>query len=172
MDAQPGSGRGDIVAGLCVTVLGLGYTGVALGTPADPSTASVIGPGVVPTMLGALMAVGGIALAVAGAIAVRRHQASLPEDGARRGSASDEAGSGQRFWVLFALLAAYVVAFIPLGYLLSTAAFLMAMTSYVTPRRLLGNAVFSLVFPVAVYVLFGYALRVSLPSGVLVGVMG
>jgi putative tricarboxylic transport membrane protein len=66
--------------------------------------------------------------------------------------------------VTFAIFGAYIVAFIPLGYLLSTFLFLVAMTTYVERRKIARNCIFGAVFSPAVYVLFNYGLQVQLPA--------
>jgi putative tricarboxylic transport membrane protein len=71
--------------------------------------------------------------------------------------------------VTFGLFAAYIVAFIPLGYLLSTFLFLVAMTTYVERDKLLRNCIYGAVFSPAVFVLFNYGLKVQLPSPGLLG---
>jgi putative tricarboxylic transport membrane protein len=174
---------GDTAAGLVVTAFGLGYTGVALGIPADTSETSVVGPAVFPLLFGSLLAVGGLALVAGGLRKARRTTARPTTEVAAAPAEASPPASGlpqetppasrapRSFWVLIALLAGYAVAFIPVGYLLSTAAFLMALMSYLNPRRLLVNLAFSVLFPVAVYLLFGFGLHITLPAGVLSGVL-
>ncbi|MFD4420582.1 tripartite tricarboxylate transporter TctB family protein [Agromyces sp. NPDC058484] len=151
----------DVVAGAVVGVLGVAYTIVALQTQPDPSSASVIGPAVFPTLLGILLVAGGAALALTG-LRFRPATADETEPPTR---------DGRRLWITLAMLAAYVVAFIPVGYLLSTAAFLMGVTSYFSPRSWKSNIVYAVVFPVIVLVVFEYLLRVPLPEGLLAGVL-
>jgi putative tricarboxylic transport membrane protein len=73
----------------------------------------------------------------------------------------------RRIVVILALLAAYIFAFIPLGYPLSTFLFLAAITTYLDRSRLIRNLVYAALFSAVVYVVFNYGLRVSLPLGVL-----
>jgi hypothetical protein len=75
--------------------------------------------------------------------------------------------SPRRIVVILALLAAYIFAFIPLGYPLSTFLFLAAITTYLDRSRLIRNLVYAALFSAVVYVVFNYGLRVSLPLGVL-----
>ncbi|WP_309133050.1 tripartite tricarboxylate transporter TctB family protein [Brevibacterium sp.] len=67
----------------------------------------------------------------------------------------------------FALFFVYLAILIPVGFLLSTAAFLMGLTSIYAPDRWIRNLVFSVVFAVVVYVAFVYGLAVYLPAGIL-----
>ena len=71
--------------------------------------------------------------------------------------------------ISFAIFAAYIIAFIPLGYLLATFLFLVAMTTYVDRKKLLRNCIFAAVFSPAVYALFTYGLQVQLPAPGLLG---
>ena len=66
--------------------------------------------------------------------------------------------------VTFVIFGVYIVAFIPLGFLLSTFLFLVAMTTYVERRKIVRNCIFGAVFSPAVYVLFNYGLQVQLPA--------
>lgn len=74
---------------------------------------------------------------------------------------------GGRAMVTVALFTAYLAVLIPVGYILSTFAFLMAMTTYVEPRKVVRNLVYAVVFSVVVYYLFGSVLQVQLPRGIL-----
>jgi putative tricarboxylic transport membrane protein len=165
----------DARAALVATVLGLVYLSSAFTIEPDPSTTSVIGPQVAPIVIGVATVVCALALLVQ---AVRRspaadeQQRTQPETqaGDETAPASGLAGLSQRNVVVsFAIFAVYIVAFIPLGYLLSTFLFLVAMTTYVERKKLLRNCIFAAVFSPAVYVLFNYGLQVQLPPPGLLG---
>ena len=66
--------------------------------------------------------------------------------------------------VTFVIFGAYIVALIPLGFLLSTFLFLVAMTTYVERQKIVRNCIFGAVFSPAVYALFNYGLQVQLPA--------
>ena len=171
----PSSSRipGDAIGGVAVTAFGIAYTAVAFATPDDTSETSVIGPAAFPVLFGILLTVFGLALAV-GSLVKARRTAGAPATGTAPFPSADQRTAPERhrsFWVLIALLAGYVVIFLPLGYLLATAAFLMALMTYLNPRRVTVNLIFSVAFPVAVYLLFGFGLHITLPAGVLSGVL-
>lgn len=163
----------DVWAGAVVTAAGIGYTGASLAIPAAPSASTVLGPSAVPLAIGIALVAAGAGLAVHGV----RQQSSVPgAHGAGAGAQTPESGDSQppagpppvdrrRFWTVTALLAAYVIAFIPLGYLLATAVFLLALTSYLQPRRPRRNVGYAIVFPLVVYAVFSYGLQVDLPVG-------
>lgn len=67
----------------------------------------------------------------------------------------------------FALFFVYLAILIPVGFLLSTAAFLMGLTSIYAPEKWIRNLIFSLLFAVVVYTAFVYGLAVYLPVGIL-----
>ncbi|RAF73783.1 tripartite tricarboxylate transporter TctB family protein, partial [Burkholderia multivorans] len=75
--------------------------------------------------------------------------------------------AGRKVVVQFALFFAYLAIVIPVGFVLSTAAFLMAVTSLYAPKKWIRNLVFSVLFSVAVYVAFVFGLAVYLPVGIL-----
>jgi putative tricarboxylic transport membrane protein len=61
----------------------------------------------------------------------------------------------------------YFLAFEPLGYVVSTAAYLMVLASYFHKGKHLANLSTALIFSVGTYLLFTKVLQVSLPSGIL-----
>lgn len=67
----------------------------------------------------------------------------------------------------FALFFVYLAILIPVGFLLSTAAFLMGLTSIYAPEKWIRNLIFSVLFAVVVYAAFVYGLAVYLPVGIL-----
>ena len=67
----------------------------------------------------------------------------------------------------FALFFVYLAILIPVGFLLSTAAFLMGLTSIYAPEKWIRNLIFSVVFAGVVYAAFVYGLAVYLPVGIL-----
>ena len=67
----------------------------------------------------------------------------------------------------FALFFVYLAILIPVGFLLSTAAFLMGLTSIYAPEKWIRNLIFSIVFAGVVYAAFVYGLAVYLPVGIL-----
>jgi putative tricarboxylic transport membrane protein len=173
----------DTVAGSVIAILGIGWTVMATNIPPDPSQSSVIGPAVFPVLLGVLLTVGALALVATSMLKARAGRAPVgvaapaappPAPAAAVPGTPEVASRSARrrsFWVLMALLAGYVYLFLPLGYLLSTATFLMALMTYLNPRRVTVNLLFAVFLPVAVYLLFGFALRITLPAGVLSGVL-
>lgn len=67
----------------------------------------------------------------------------------------------------FAIFFGYLVIFIPVGFLLSTAVFLFAMTCLYNRRKWVRNLIFSVVFSAVIYFVFRDGLGVFLPPGIL-----
>jgi len=157
----------DARAGVIAAALGAVYLAAAFTIEPDPSSTSVVGPQVAPIVIGAATVLCAVTLVVQ---ALRAGEGDdRPEsdaEGDSSGSASPGlAGLSQRqVLVTFTIFGAYIVAFIPLGFLLSTFLFLVVMTTYVERHKLLRNCIFGAVFSPAVYVLFNYGLQVQLPS--------
>jgi putative tricarboxylic transport membrane protein len=165
----------DARAGLVAAVLGLVYLGSALTIEPDPSTTSVVGPQVAPIVIGVATVVCAVALVVQ---ALRRPDCddrgtrTEPDDQTADDTPSTSGLAGldrRQLLVSFGIFAAYVVAFIPLGYMLSTFLFLVTMTTYVDRTKLMRNCIFAAVFSPGVYVLFDYGLQVQLPPPGLLG---
>ena len=78
-----------------------------------------------------------------------------------------QAAPSKKVVLQFALFFVYLAILIPVGFLLSTAAFLMAMTSIYARHRWVRNLIFSVLFAIVIYVAFVYGLAVYLPVGIL-----
>ena len=156
----------DARAGIVAAVLGAVYLGAAFTIEPDPSTTSVVGPQVAPMVIGAATVLCALVLVVQ---AVRRGDRDGPEDESSVAEPPKPRPglrglSERQVLVTFVIFGAYIVAFIPLGFLLSTFLFLVVMTTYVERHKIVRNCIFGAVFSPAVYVLFNYGLQVELPS--------
>jgi putative tricarboxylic transport membrane protein len=72
-------------------------------------------------------------------------------------------------WVIPATVAAtalYFFLFEPLGFVISSSAYLLAMTMYFNPGKLVANALVSLLVPVTCYLIFNQVLGVDLARGI------
>lgn len=119
-----------------------------------------LGPKAFPNMLGAGLLIGA-AMLLAEIIRGRRNAAA--SDGK---SSKLEAHHGVVAAVA-AGTAAYIVAFEPLGYVISTAAYLLVLTHFFNKGRHLMNALTGVLFALFSYLLFTKALGVNLPAGIL-----
>lgn len=166
------SWRRDVTAGAVSALLGVVFIVEAMRITPDPSAFKVLGPRVIPLVVGIAAVAISLAFIAQG---LREGRKSDPDATSPQldslGDSTGEDGGGwatrKRILVTFALFAVYVVVFIPLGYVLSTFAFLFALTTYVDREKWRRNAIFAAVFSVAVYFLFVNGLRVQLPLGVL-----
>lgn len=175
------SWRPDATVGVVSGLLGVGFMVSAMQITQDPSAFDVIGPRVAPLVVGLATVLCSVALIVQAVRSSRHPETSptSPDDDHPVGSDISEIDaqlteavpqpelSWRRILVTFTLFTAYILVFIPLGYLLSTFAFLIALTSYSEPRKWLRNVLFAAGFSVIVYLLFTRGLRVQLPPGLL-----
>jgi putative tricarboxylic transport membrane protein len=72
-------------------------------------------------------------------------------------------------WVIAATVAAtalYFFLFEPLGFVISSSAYLLAMTMYFNPGKIVANALVSLLVPVTCYLIFSQLLGVDLARGI------
>lgn len=135
----------------------------------------------IPQMLGVLMCVLA-ALQIVLTVRQNKREAMLrgaPEDTKSRGVRGKPSAAQQESWVAKApvygsigLLVAYVVIYNKLGFILSTTIYLLAATTLLTPaEKRRGKAWFivslSIVFTLAVYIVFTKYLTLFLPQGIL-----
>lgn len=158
------------IVGVALIVLGLFLAGQALYKGRKAAEAG--------DRNAAVVAGRGAGVEAAGTVTGDRNGAT-----ASAGDASDESSSGgsssgvvldapedppsKKVVLQFALFFVYLAILIPVGFLLSTAAFLMTLTSIYAPAKWIRNLIFSVLFAVIIYVAFVYGLAVYLPVGIL-----
>lgn len=71
------------------------------------------------------------------------------------------------FMVIFTF-AVYVFLIDRIGYLISTIIFAFAVITILKSKSKILNIIFAVIFPVALYLLFTYAFKVSLPTGLFI----
>jgi putative tricarboxylic transport membrane protein len=178
----------DVAAGGVTVAFGVFFTVSALQIPSSTFANSVVQPQHLPVAIGIGLVLCGVALTLKGILANRGRGAGTvavgTDDGSPPAAAVAAGGDDERaapvleeipepienprhLLVVAALLVAYLIAFEPLGFLVATILFLAAGTTYLQPRRVLRNVVYSLVLPVAVYLLFDVVLGIVLPPGIL-----
>lgn len=158
--------RRDLVTGIVITVIGVVYFAATFSIR---ETADIVTPRTFPQIVGAGLIVLGLFLAGQSVWKARTGQ-DRPDPAPDPGGVVIDAPpepAGRKVVVQFALFFAYLAIVIPVGFVLSTAAFLMAVTSLYAPQKWIRNLVFSVLFSVAVYVVFVFGLAVYLPVGIL-----
>ena len=170
--------RRDLVTGIVITVIGVVYLSATFSIR---ETADIVTPRTFPQIVGAGLIVLGLFLAGQSVWSARTRQ-GRPHPAEAEAASQGESGTepaggvlidappeptGRRVVVQFALFFVYLAIVIPVGFVLSTAAFLMAVTSLYAPKKWIRNLVFSVLFSVAVYVAFVFGLAVYLPVGIL-----
>ena len=139
----------DVIGAGLIAVLAV-ITIVGGVTTPDPGF-GVVGPAVLPTVIGALMLVTAIWL---GVDVARGTPPPVTEELDRRPFAYSVAAT-----------AAFLFAFVPLGFVISAATFLVAQARILGSRRLLRDVIASLAFIGGLYVLFVQFLTIALPKG-------
>lgn len=149
----------DVHAGLVAAAIGVVLLVGAFAIQGDPSRASVIGPAVFPITIAAAIIACSLGLVVQGLV----RPSGAPVETV--GTEPPPELSRQKVLVTFAMFAAYIVAFIPAGFVVSTILFLTVLPTYVAHGKVLRNAAFAVVFSILVYLLFDHLLGVQLPPG-------
>ncbi|MGH2499303.1 MAG: tripartite tricarboxylate transporter TctB family protein [Candidatus Limnocylindria bacterium] len=139
----------DAIGGIAIAAIGAVALAAALATP-DPGF-GVVGPAALPSVLAVLIVATGAWLLVA----------------TLRAPAAPEIPPLDRRPLLLAAvaLAIFLALFIPLGFLLSSALFLVVMARILGSRATLRDGVAGIAFVVALYLLFDRLLTVTLPRG-------
>ncbi|MGH3386230.1 MAG: tripartite tricarboxylate transporter TctB family protein [Nocardioidaceae bacterium] len=156
----------DVIGGGVAAGLGAFIVVATLQIPDTTFANSVMGPRDLPLVIGIGMVLCGLALSAQGLLETRgagRRPPAPPAPVPRQ--------SLRQFVVIVAMLLVYLLVFIPLGYVLSTFAFLMASTSYFDRTHLRRNLVYSIAFAVVVFYGFNEVLNVTLPDGLLGSVL-
>ncbi len=169
------SHRRDLITGGAIVLVGVVYYSA---TFAIRRTDDIVTPATFPAIVGiALILLGGILVTQA---LMRRETPAeaVPGSSSTAGAAASAGEPGvviaappeprsKQVVLQFAIFFVYLAILIPVGFLLSTAAFLMGLTSLYAPDRWIRNLVFSVLFAAVVYFAFVYGLAVYLPAGIL-----
>ena len=139
----------DLVGAVLIAVLALVVIAGGATTP-DPGF-GVVSPAVLPTLVGVLMLGSAVWLAI-DALRGAPPPATEPID-------------RQPFTYTIVSTAAFLLAFVPLGFIISSTAFLVAQARILGSRHLVRDAIASVLFIAALYLLFVQGLTISLPKG-------
>lgn len=166
-------GRADLLCAFGVIVAGAFLLVSALGIDNSVgSSAGGIGPATVPLALATLLIVSGAALAVLGMRAGKPSHMPPAESQAERDvealmRESEPPVPLKKLIVMILFFIGYAVAFIPLGYVLSTVIFIGIVVTVIDREKWKRNILFALGFATVVYLSFTQLLGVQLPSGLL-----
>jgi len=139
----------DLVGAAAIAVLAVVTIAGGVTTP-DPGF-GVVSPAVLPTIIGVLMLVTAIWLGVDAARGTPPPQT--------------EALDRRPFAYTVAATAAFLFAFVPLGFVISAAAFLVAQSRILGSRHPVRDVIASVAFIAGLYVLFVRFLTIALPKG-------
>ena len=139
----------DLVGAAAIAVVAL--VTIAGGVTTQDPGFGVVSPAVLPTLIGVLM------LASAAWLAIDSIRGTPPP--------VTEPIDGRPFGYTVAATAAFLLAFVPLGFILSATAFLIAQARILGSRHLLRDSIASLLFIAGLYLLFVQGLTIALPKG-------
>jgi putative tricarboxylic transport membrane protein len=164
----------DAIAGAVTAIGGLVLFVAAQGIERTPGDKEVIGPAAFPTVLSAILIGAGLVLCLNGfrnkhdeGIAAEILQDDDSRDVNELLDTQEEPVPWRRLLLMIAAFAAYCVAMIPVGFLISTTAYLALVTCLVDVSKWKRNLMFAVGFSVIVYFTFTRLLAVELPAGVL-----
>ncbi len=148
----------DRLAGVAIAVFGAWFLWQAASLREGPGYAAV-GPRVFPVIVGVGLLLSGLALLITGGAGTRSSVASL-DDGEAEASI---------VWTslaqVAALLAAYVAAFVPLGFIGSSTFFMVAGARSLGSRRWVRDLTVGLLLSATSYGVFTFLLGLELPGG-------
>lgn len=158
----------DRIIGIVVGAAAIGYLAIAVGIPEFALATVPIQSRTFPLGLGALMLI----LAV---VLVARPTESVGASVAAGDGGPDPSEQPQRRFtdprieiaMLVASVAVYIAVFEPVGFVIATAVYLLAMNWYFGFKRPVVAVVIALVLTVAIQLLFSQFLGVRLPQGLL-----
>lgn len=162
----------DAIAGAVAAIGGLILLVTAKSIERLPDDKEIIGPAAFPTVLSVILIGAGLMLCVNGIC--NKHDEGiaaeiLQDDDSRDVNELLEAQESpvpwRRLLVMVAVFAGYCVALIPVGFLISTTAYLALVTCLVDVGRWKRNLLFAVGFSVVVYFSFTQLLGVELPAG-------
>jgi putative tricarboxylic transport membrane protein len=134
------------------------------GVQTDP-----LGPRVFPSALGAGIALCGLLLGIAALFRSEPQQSGLLLDGGGTEEVEKGPFSPMRLLGVVAVTAIYVAAFEPVGYLIATPMYVMAILLIHGGTSWRTLIVVPVVITTVLYVIFRFALRIPMPGGVLEG---
>lgn len=147
----------DVVAGAIVAVAGGILLLDALSFASPSAQADAVGPRFFPVLASGVLVLGGLSLVITG---LRSNQPSAV-------SSDEPPVPLGRLAVVIAIFVGFLLIFEPVGFLVSTALYMTAMTTYVRPDRVKSNAIVGVATSLCIYFSFVQLLGVDLPVGVL-----
>lgn len=146
----------DVLVGGVVLAFAVFYLVASLQIPPSSFTNAAVGPRVMPIAIGIALALAAVAL-IARSLRGPPERTEVPRE-------ETPPQSPVRFAVIVGLLVAYILLFLPLGYVLSTFLFILSVTMYLERGHPVRNVIYALVFSLVVYFVFTALLGVALPQ--------
>jgi putative tricarboxylic transport membrane protein len=150
----------DRIIVVCVIILGLMYLYATSQISSLQIGGDKTGPKAFPILLGILFILSALLLLVE--IIREKGQAHEKKEDPKEQKRSLFLAGATVFLTLI-----YIMVFEPLGFLLSSTLYLFVLMSYFNRNKWWTNAIVSVMFPIAIYILFAKVLGVTLAKGLL-----
>lgn len=163
----------DIILGALMLVFSSFYLTVAQGIKTRPKlTPSFASAKIVPTLLGALLAILSVICIIEGVYKMKKYGTTMTNV---KPNSKQVAGDAFAVIATFALMIVYAVALPVAGFCLSTGLYLFLQISLLAPakkRNMKLYAIIAVVFTMVVYFTFRVGLSMLLPRGVIEALLG
>ncbi len=146
------------IVSICLLLLAGAYLYATSRLPLLKST-DPMGPRVFPVLLGVALALGAVLLLV---------ETIRGKKQVHKKESQDESQEHPKvLWAVLAWTIVFLLIFEPLGFVVSTALYVLPMMVCFNPKKWWANTMTSVLFPIGVYILFVKFLGVMLPKGVI-----
>jgi len=158
----------NVTAGGASLLISLIYTVLAFQIPLSSYKSANIQPGTFPIIIGCLWILVSLVLLLQGWLEIRKPKSEREANLIESALSEEEAEPKQdvkKLLVILLMILAYIVLFVYLGYMLSTALFIFGITTYLERKKWVRNLIYAILFPVIVFLVFNNLLDVYLPVG-------
>jgi putative tricarboxylic transport membrane protein len=161
----------NIAAGSVSLLVSLIYTIFAFQIPPSSYKSAQVEPDLFPIIIGSLWILASLVLLIRGGIQNRTVTVKGINGTEKASEENDQEIDDDnllkqdrgKLIVILLLILVYIILFIPLGYIISTAIFIASLTMYLERKQWIRNLIYAILFPVIVYLVFNYLLAVNLP---------
>lgn len=168
-DAPPRSGRSELLVAPIVVGIGV-FLLIATARMDVSSTANYLGPQFFPAVVGAMLVVLGVLLGVQMFVRTRSGRAATA-DSAAESETPSEGSDWKPLGITLATLAAHAALLTTLGWIIAGALLFFGVSYALGGRKVLRDLGISFIVSSSVQVAFSAGLGLTLPPGILIGVV-
>jgi hypothetical protein len=157
----------DLITGVVLVLAGIGLYIATYGIRIVPFSVSAT---VLPRICAALLSIEGFLLAIQGCIAIKRSNPDSGKGNDPKKSSEARLKPTLYFFVTLLMFSAYLLAFKPVGFFISTPVFLIALIKWLAPggdKKWLQYVIAAIITTAVVFVIFVQIFQVMLPGGLL-----